>query len=124
MGAKPMIPKKSAWPLFPLLVPRAGMIDSAPANLKAEATMKTVERVVRLAIKLAAHYEVPASVFMDLARAAAKAEKGQGGEPYAAALEAVSAAPAPVPALLPSEPPASGTLDLDAMLKGKPKASA
>jgi predicted nucleic acid-binding protein len=71
------IPKKSSWPFHPLLVQMAKVIDAAPAEQKQEAVLKTVERCIRLAMKLAVHYGVPAPVVRDITVAMMKKEGGK-----------------------------------------------
>lgn len=80
-----MIPTKSHWPFHGILVGLAGELDKVPEKHRKIATVKTVERCIRLGVKLAMHYGVSPAHVIDLALSQLRAE---GGDQYVAVIVA------------------------------------
>lgn len=60
------IKKQSEWPFHGLLVELAVSIVQVPPEMKTPYTLKTIERCVRLAAKLAVEFKVPPCVVMGM----------------------------------------------------------
>jgi hypothetical protein len=78
MGPWPFktLKQNSTWPLQPFVVQFAAGVLSVPKEERRKAAVKMIERCIRMGARLAVEFELPAPLFVEIAKAMIVKEGG------------------------------------------------